>query len=70
MIELKAAKTIADEHVAQLLGYIKGTGLEHGLLINFGSYTFEIKKYVLSQQRPAEKPQQRISRERTQGTQR
>jgi GxxExxY protein len=49
VIELKAARAIADEHVAQLLGYLKSTQLEHGLLINFGSYKFTIKKYVLSQ---------------------
>lgn len=48
VVELKAAKTLADEHAAQLLGYLKSTGLEHGLLINFGSYKFQIKKYIKS----------------------
>ena len=28
--------------------YMKGSRLEHGLLINFGSYKFQIKKYVLT----------------------
>lgn len=49
VVELKAAKNLADEHVAQLLGYLKSTRIEHGLLINFGSYKFEIRKYALSQ---------------------
>ena len=49
IVELKAAKTIADEHVAQTLGYLKASRIEHGVLINFGSYRFEIRKYVLSQ---------------------
>ena len=49
VVELKAAKALADEHVAQVLGYLKSSRVEHGLLINFGSYKFEIKKYVLSQ---------------------
>ena len=49
IVELKAAKTIADEHVAQTLGYLKASKIEHGLLINFGWYRFEIRKYVLSQ---------------------
>ena len=49
IVELKTAKALADEHVAQLLGYLKSTRVEHGLLINFGSYRFEIKKYALSQ---------------------
>ena len=49
IVELKAAKTLADEHVAQILGYLKASRIEHGLLINFGSYRFQIRKYVLSQ---------------------
>lgn len=52
VVELKAAKALADEHVAQLLGYLKSTRLEHGLLINFGSYKFQIKKYVLTDRAP------------------
>jgi hypothetical protein len=39
---------LADEHVAQILGYLRSSGVEHGLLINFGAPKFEIKKYVLS----------------------
>ena len=54
IVELKAAKTIADEHVAQTLGYLKASHIEHGLLINFGSYRFEIRKYVLSQGKASE----------------
>ena len=49
IVELKAAKTLADEHIAQVLGYLKASRIEHGLLINFGSYRFQIRKYVLSQ---------------------
>jgi GxxExxY protein len=49
IIELKAAKALADEHVAQILGYPRASRIEHGLLINFGAPKFEIKKYVLSQ---------------------
>ena len=49
IVELKAAKTIADEHVAQPLGYLKASRIEHELLINFGSYRFQIRKFVLRQ---------------------
>lgn len=49
IVELKAVRTIAPEHIAQILGYLKSSRNEHGLLINFGSYKFEIKKYVMSQ---------------------
>lgn len=48
IIELKASKTIADEHRAQLIGYLRASGIEHGMLINFGSYRFQIKKYALN----------------------
>src|SRR5262245_24172328 len=38
VIELKAARALDDEHVAQVLGYLKSARIEHGLLVNFGSY--------------------------------
>ena len=47
IVELKAAKALAPEHEAQILGYLKSTGIVHGLLINFGSFKFEIRKYIL-----------------------
>jgi GxxExxY protein len=51
IIELKVAKTLAPEHEAQILGYLKSARLVHGLLINFGSYKFEIRKYIWSETR-------------------
>ncbi len=48
IVELKACKSLADEHIAQVLGYLRGSGIEHGLLINFGGRKYEIRKYVLS----------------------
>lgn len=48
IIELKACKALTDEHVAQLLGYLRGCRIEHGLLINFGSGKLEVRKYILS----------------------
>jgi GxxExxY protein len=48
VIELKACKAIRDEHIAQLLGYLRACRIEHGLLINFGAPKLEIHKYVLS----------------------
>jgi GxxExxY protein len=49
IIELKACKALADEHTAQLLGYLRASRLEHGLLINFGSPRLEIRKFALSE---------------------
>ena len=47
IIELKAVDAICDAHTAQILGYLRATGLKHGLLINFGASRFQIKKYIL-----------------------
>lgn len=48
IVELKACKALTDEHVAQVLGYLRGCRIEHGLLINFGAPKLEVRKYVLS----------------------
>ena len=48
IVEIKASKALADEHTAQLLGYLRASRIEHGLLLNFGGPKFEIKKYTLS----------------------
>ena len=55
IVELKTAKALASEHEAQILGYLKSTRLEHGLLINFGSYKFEIRKFVWTEGKVASK---------------
>lgn len=36
IIEVKAAKALAEEHEAQLVNYLKATTIEVGLLLNFG----------------------------------
>lgn len=48
IVELKACKALTDEHVAQLLGYLRACRVEHGLLINFGAPKLEIRKYALT----------------------
>jgi len=48
IVELKASKALANEYVAQLLGYLRACRIEHGLLINFGASRLQIKKYALS----------------------
>jgi GxxExxY protein len=52
IIELKTARALAPEHVAQILGYLKSSRLEHGLLINFGTYHFEIRKFIWTEEKP------------------
>jgi GxxExxY protein len=36
IVELKAAEGLAEEHHAQLINYLKATGIEVGLLLHFG----------------------------------
>ena len=48
IVELKATKALAPEHLAQTLNYLKITGIPVGLLINFGSYKFERRTVTFS----------------------
>ena len=47
IVELKACKRTTDEHVSQLLGYLKSARIHDGLLINFGESKLFVKKYVM-----------------------
>ncbi|MCA8992322.1 MAG: GxxExxY protein [Planctomycetaceae bacterium] len=49
IVELKAVRSIADEHVAQLLGYLRSSRVETGLLINFGAAKLYVRKYLMTQ---------------------
>jgi GxxExxY protein len=46
--EIKSVRTLIEEHTAQLLGYLRASRVEHGLLINFGAPRLEIKKFILT----------------------
>ena len=48
IVELKAARAVAEEHIAQLLGYLRSSRVETGLLINFGSPRLHVKKYLMT----------------------
>jgi GxxExxY protein len=48
IVEIKAVRAIADEHVAQILGYLRSARVETGLLINFGAPKFYVKKYLMT----------------------
>ena len=48
LVELKVCKALAKEHEGQLFGYLRGSRIEHGLLINFGAPKLEIRKYILA----------------------
>jgi GxxExxY protein len=46
VVELKATASLADVHMAQALSYLKATGLEVALLMNFGSSTLIWKRLI------------------------
>ena len=48
LVELKAAKTLAPEHEAQLINYLKATRKRVGYLVNFGTFPcLQWKRLVL-----------------------
>jgi GxxExxY protein len=44
IVELKAVKSLAPEHLAQVINYLKATGLETALLVNFGNRKVEYRR--------------------------
>jgi len=49
LVEIKALKTLDNEHIAQILGYLRAARIEHGLLMNFGGGKFEVRKYIMNE---------------------
>ena len=57
ILELKAVTTINPSHEAQLVNYLNTTGIEDGLLINFGATSLQHKhKYRVYRQPQAHNP--------------
>jgi len=48
ILETKALSDLAPKHEAQVIHYLKATGCERGLLVNFGAPKLEYKRFVLS----------------------
>ena len=44
IVELKSVKELESIHEAQVINYLKATGLKVGLLINFGQEKIQIKR--------------------------
>ncbi|MFC1882021.1 GxxExxY protein [Thermodesulfobacteriota bacterium] len=48
IIELKTVEKLDNKHEAQLLNYLKATGIKVGILVNFKQTRAEIKRMVLN----------------------
>jgi len=50
IVEIKAVKAFSPEHYAQVINYLKATGINVGLLVNFGQQKFEFKRFYRKQE--------------------
>ena len=48
ILELKAVKEFADEHYAQIYNYLRASGMDLGILINFGTASIEFERVPAS----------------------
>ena len=47
ILEIKAVKEFSNEHIAQVLNYMKLSNSEIGLLLNFQTKSLQHKRYIL-----------------------
>jgi GxxExxY protein len=46
IVEIKAVDVLVDNHISQVLNYLKTTGFQLGLLVNFGAGSLQYKRIV------------------------
>jgi GxxExxY protein len=48
VVEFKAVKAIEDVHFAVVRSYLRASGREHGMILNFAKPTLQIKRVIAS----------------------
>ncbi len=48
LVELKAVSRLVPAHRAQVINYLKATGLERGLLLNFGAPSLQQQRFIFT----------------------
>jgi hypothetical protein len=46
IVELKAVNALTEVHKAQIINYLKATGVDLGLLVNFGNHKLEFCSFA------------------------
>ncbi len=49
IVELKAVSGLVNEHSAQVINYLKATGYQLGLLVNFGAKSLQSKRVIFTE---------------------
>ena len=57
IVEFKAQSELTSVNEAQVLNYLKATGFQRALLINFGAPSLEYKRLIFSQKKNLPNPQ-------------
>ncbi len=52
IVELKALSELGGKEESQIINYLKATGLETGLLINFGASSLGFKRFIFNKKNP------------------
>jgi GxxExxY protein len=54
IVELKAQSAVSGPEESQVINYLKATGIEVGLLLNFGTPSLQYRRFILSKSHSAD----------------